>query len=225
VRRFFVLAILLAGCSKAAQPSRPAAAGNGFESTWRPAPDPEPKPPPAPVTPAPPPPAPPPDPAAEARRAEAARQQDEDRRRRAREREFALLPSAEKRRVLLTGDALTAKGLAQISNADLIVISLHPGQFPAVSAADLAQALAVYGDRKGAREHLASLDIADPGTTLRVRAAFGLAADATCSAAKAMAAEIGRVGLANGSDRTRSFVARHPELFPLPPAATPAKAP
>jgi hypothetical protein len=219
MRRLVVLAILLAGCSQAAKPSRPAAAAPAFESKWQPAPDPEPKPP-APVEPAPPPPvqAAPPDPAAEEQRAAAARRQDEEARRRAREREFAQMPSAEKRRVSVTGDVLTAKGLELLSVAELTVISLHPRQFPTVSPADLTQALAVHGDRKGASKHLASLGIADPDTALRVRAAFGLAPDATCDAARAAAEEIGRVELAGSSDRVKTFVARHPELFPLPPS-------
>ena len=222
VRRLVVIAIFLAGCSEAARPSRPAVARKELESKAQPAPDSEPMSPPAPVKPAPPPAPPPPlDPAVEERWAEAARRRDEERRRRAREKEFALLPSTEKRRVSLTGDALTAKGLDMLSNAELIVISLHPRQFPAVSPADLTQALAAYGDRKGARDHLASLGISDPDTALRVRAAFGLTADATCDAARSAAEEISRVGLAGISDRVRAFVARHADLFPSPPASAP----
>src|SRR5205807_2369885 len=134
-----------------------------------------------------------------------------------------LLPSPEKRRVSMTGDALKAKGLEKLSVTELTVISLHPRQFPAVTPADLTQATAAWGDRKGAREHLASLGISDPATVLRVRAAFGLTPDATCVAAKAAAEEVGRVGVAGSSEHVRSFVARHPELFPLSPAATAAQ--
>jgi hypothetical protein len=224
MRRFVVLMILLAGCSEAAKPTRRAARPSD-EPKWRmPAPEPEPKPP-APVEPPKPPPPPPPDPAAEARKAEAARRRDEQRRRQAREREFALLPATERRRIVLTGDALTAKGLDQLSNAELIVINLHPQQFPAISPADLTQALAACGDLKGAREHLASLRIADPAEVLRIRAAFGLTPAATCDAARAAAEEIGSAGLAGASDRVRAFVARNPNLFPQSPAATPAPAP
>lgn len=223
MRCLVILLILLVGCSGKA-PSKRAAPSKPYESKWRPEPDPAPKPRPAPVKPVPPP-SPPPDPAVEERRAEAARMHDEVRQRRAREREFANLPSAEKRRVTLTTDALAAKKLDQLGTADLTVIHLHPRLFPAVSPAELTQALAVCGDRKGVGEHLTSLGISDSATALRVRAAFGLAPDATCVAARAAAEEIGRLGLAGSSDHVKSFVARNPDLFPLSSAATPARAP
>jgi hypothetical protein len=227
VRCLVVLAILLTGCSGASKTSQRATdktATGGFVSKWRPPPEPEAKPTP------PPPPAraeapPPPDPAAEQRRAEAARRKEEDRRKRAREQEFARLPPTEQRRVVLTGDALTAKGLDRLTNAELAFISRYSRQFPAVSPADLAQALAVYGDRKGARDHLASLGVTDPDQALRVRTAFGLESQATCDAARAAAEELGRVGLAGISDRSRAVVARHPHLFPSVTAATPALPP
>ena len=225
MRRLVVLAILLTGCSGAPRPSRPAtgSTAGAFESKWRPTPEPEPKPPPPPPPPAQVQTAPAPDPAAEQRRADAARREEEDRRQQARDREFARLPSTEQRRVSLTGDALTAKGLDGLKNTELAVISRHPLQFPAVSPADLAQALAVYGDRKGARDHLASLGVTDPDEMLRVRAAFGLASKATCDAARVASEEIGRVGPAEIGDGARSFFARHPYLFPIPPA--PPRAP
>jgi hypothetical protein len=189
-----------------------------FQSKWRPAPDPAPQPAPEARVEA----APPTDAAAEERRAAAARRAEEDRQRRTREREFAGLTSNEQRRVVLAGDALTGKGLDGLTNAELAVIGLYPRQFPAVSPADLAKALAAYGDRKGALDHLTNLGVTDPDKALRVRAAFGMASQGTCDSARAASEEISRVGLAGLSDRARSFVARHPDLFPLPPAKTPS---
>jgi hypothetical protein len=214
MHRLVVLAILLAGCSQSAKPSRSAVARKPYQSEWHP-PAPAPKPPSAPVKPAPPPPA-PPDPAAEARRAETARKQDEERRRRAREREFAKLPSPEKRRLSMTHDALSAKKVDQLSDDELAVISHYPRQFPTIKPEELTNALALSGDRKGAREHLAKLGISDPDTALQVRAAFGLAPEATCNEARAAADEIGRLGLEGSSERVRAFVARNPKLFPQP---------
>jgi hypothetical protein len=222
VRRIVLLAILLSGCSEAASSSQRAAGRTDpteYKSLWKPEPDAPPKPAPKPRV------EPPPDPAAEARRAEAARREAEDRRRRAQEREFNRLPSTVQRRVTLTADALAAKGLGGLTTAELAVIHGYAKQFPAVSPAELAEALAAYGDRKGARDHLAGLGVTDPDVMLRVRAAFGLESEATCKAARAVSEEIARFRLSGIGAEARAFVARHPDLFPVPAAATSAPKP
>jgi hypothetical protein len=217
MRCLVIFAILLTGCGQSAKSSRPAVARKPYVSTWKPPLESAPKAPPAPVVPPPPP---PPDPAVEQRKAEAARRNDEERKRRATEKEFAALPSAEKRRIQLTRDALNAKGLNNLGVAELTVIHLHLRHFPTVSPADLTQALAAWGDEKGASDHLASLGITDPDASLKLRATFGLTPDATCDDAVAASEEIGRLGLAGASDRVKAFVARNPKLFPQPSTTT-----
>jgi hypothetical protein len=215
MRRLVIVAILLAGCSEAAKStksSKSANSGSSFRSTWKPEADPQPKPPPPP--PAPPP---PPDPVAEKRRAEIAQREAEARERREKEREFADLPSLARRQIVFVGDALKTKGLDRLANADLMVVKRYPRQFPSVTPVALDQALAAYGDHKGALDHLTKLGISDPETMLRVRAAFGYSSDPTCEDARRAATEIAKVGLDGISDRAKTVVAGHPELFPIGP--------
>jgi hypothetical protein len=219
VRRCVVFVLLLTGCSGANSSKSTRNGRQMSQATFRGLPAYEPEGPPKIV---PPPPKPPLDPETEKRRAEAAKREEEERRRRTREREFTKLPSTEQRRVILTGDALTNKGLAGLSADELTIVSRYPRQFPKVSAADLAEALAVYGDKKGARDHAANLGITDPDKELRLRAAFGLASEPTCQSALAVSKELQRVGLAGLDDAARSFVAHNPQLFPIvaPSAST-----
>jgi hypothetical protein len=212
----------LTGCSGAGSTKSTRNGRKTTQATFRGLPEYEPPPPPKVVAP---PPAPPLDPEAEKRKAEAAKRDEEERRRRTREREFAKLPSTEQRRVVLIGDALTNKGLAGLSAEELGIVSRYPRQFPKVSTADLAEALAVYGDKKGARDHAANLGITDPEKELRLRAAFGLASEPTCQSALSVSKELQRVGLAGLDDAARSFVAHNPQLFPIAPPSASTRTP
>jgi hypothetical protein len=212
--RLVIVALLLVGCSKATKSSKPAqvkGTASTFRSSWRPTPDPVPKPPPPAPTP------PPLDPVAQKRQAEIDAREAVARERREKEREFANLPAHTRRQLTFVGDALKAKGLDHLTNADLLVVKRYSRQFPSVSPAALEQALAAYGDRKGAPDLLASLHITDPATMLKVRAAFGYSPEPTCDDARRAAAEIARVGLDGISDRAKTVVADHPDLFPIAP--------
>jgi hypothetical protein len=222
MRRVALVLVILVGCSDAAKSSRssrPGAQKSSFVSTWRPDPEPDQKPPPPRVVTPPP----PPDPVAEKRRAEAAQREEEDRQRREKAREFAHLTPVLQRHVVLVGDALKVKGLDHLTNADLMIVRRFPRQFPTVKPADLEQALAAFGDKKGAMEHIESLGVTNPDTVLRIRVAFGCATDVTCAEARAAAAEITKVGLAGLSDRARLTVSQNPELFPIRPTASQAR--
>jgi hypothetical protein len=220
MRRFAVLVILLAGCSEAPKPAKRTKKEepkSSYVSLWKPDPEPAPKP-----APPPPPPAPPaPDPAAEQLKAEAAKRKEEERRRQAKVREFAGMSPYQRRHLALTADALAAKGLANLTNDELTLISHFPLQFADVKAADLDEALGVYGDKKGAREHLARLNITDPDMALKVRAAFGLATDIICADARAAGEELAAVGSGGVNDKNKRFIAAHPDFFPSRAAAQP----
>jgi len=213
VRRLTVLVLLLAGCSSSSPPTRKVATKLELNPPPPPAKEPEPPPPVAKVEP------PPPDPAEVARKAEEAKRAEEVKRRKAREKEFAGLPSREQLAITVTTDAIAARGLDHLTSAELAVVCRFPRQFPSITQPDLERALAAFGDRKGAMEHLTDLGVTDEYQSLRVRAAFGVLSEDTCRAARAVAAEIARAGRDGISDRSKVFVARHPELFPKPRVA------
>ena len=100
---------------------------------------------------------------------------------------------------------------------DLLLVKAYPFRFPTVTPADLDKALAVFGDQKGAGEHVANLGITDPETALHVRAAFGAASGPACKAAKAAGEEIHRHGLGGISADAKATVAQYPDLFPSGP--------